>query len=378
MTVDLLPDPGDEQQMLLDTSARLMDTAMDLAAVRRRVDGSEVDGAGYARAAAELGWWGFLAAEAQGGGSASGNGVLDASLIAAERGARLQPLPFVGHSVVVHCLSRVASRDHDAALADLVAGASSATWISGAHPDGDPAAGLALVPQGSGHRLDGVAEVVPDGPECAWFLVTADGPSGPAQVLVAADGPGVHVRTIEGFDATRRWATVTFDAVPIDGGAQVAAPGLDTAVLIGEQVAIAAVLAAAETVGAMHAEFAMALAYAKDRIAFGRPIGSFQAIKHLLADTSLLLEMSKGLVAGAARAVGAGAPDGFELAHAAKAFVGERGVELTQSCFQVFGGIGYTWEHDHHLFMRRVAADAACFGSPTWHRRQLGRSVGAA
>jgi alkylation response protein AidB-like acyl-CoA dehydrogenase len=139
---------------------------------------------------------------------------------------------------------------------------------------------------------------------------------------------------------------------------------------------IAAVLVAAESVGAMQADFDAALQYSRDRIAFGRPIGSFQAIKHLLADTSLHLEMAKGLVASAAAALGRGEPDGAELAHAAKAFVAERGLELAQNCFQVFGGIGYTWEHDQHFFFRRLASDAQCFGSAAAHRAQLLDTVG--
>lgn len=145
---------------------------------------------------------------------------------------------------------------------------------------------------------------------------------------------------------------------------------------------IAAVLVAAESVGAMHADFTLALEHARTRIAFGRPIGSFQAVKHQLADLSLSLEMTKGLVARAAEAVGAGTsdgePGGAELAHAAKAFVAERGVDLAHGCFQVLGSIGYTWEHDHHLFMRRLAADAEAFGSADWHRARLGERIGAA
>jgi alkylation response protein AidB-like acyl-CoA dehydrogenase len=76
-------------------------------------------------------------------------------------------------------------------------------------------------------------------------------------------------------------------------------------------------------------------------------------------------------VAAAATALGSGAPDGPQLAHAAKAFVAERSIDLAHSCFQVYGGIGFTWEHDQHLFFRRIAADAASFGSASWHRRRL-------
>ena len=113
-------------------------------------------------------------------------------------------------------------------------------------------------------------------------------------------------------------------------------------------------LTVAESIGAMDHDFEVAVQYAKDRTAFGRPIGSFQAIKHLLADTSLLLETSKAMALAAARAVGTGQPDAGEVASMAKAFVGDCAIDLAQNCFQIFGGIGYTWEHDQHLYLRRL------------------------
>ena len=126
----------------------------------------------------------------------------------------------------------------------------------------------------------------------------------------------------------------------------------------------------------MDHDFEMTLQYAKDRIAFGRPIGSFQAVKHQLADTSLALEMSKAIALAAARTVGADDDYGPEAASMAKAFVGEAGVDLVQTCFQVFGGIGYTWEHDQHLYLRRITTDAGLFGDAGWHREHLCQLAG--
>jgi alkylation response protein AidB-like acyl-CoA dehydrogenase len=358
MTVELLPAPTDEQSMLVDASVRFMESEHPLTTVRQCADGADHDDASYRRTAAELGWFGLLADEAQGGGSMSGNGVLDAALIAAERGARLQPGPFVGHSVVVHALSSAGA--HGAALEELVAGNSWATWSDAA---------CELRGSGDGLALTGNIAAVPDGGICTWLLVGARTADGPAQVLVRTDAPGVILRTLEGLDVTRGWCAIEFADVPVTADDLVDATGIDLA-------AVAAVLVAAESVGAMDADFALALQYAKDRIAFGRPIGSFQAIKHLLADTSLGLEMSKALVTAAASALGSGAPDGAELAHAAKAFVADHGMELAQNCFQVFGGIGYTWEHDQHFWFRRLAADADCFGSAARQREQLLEVVG--
>jgi alkylation response protein AidB-like acyl-CoA dehydrogenase len=360
MTVELVPDPTVEQAMLLDASARFMDSEHSLATVRLRADGGPYDDTAYRSTAAELGWFGLLSDEARGGGSISGNGVVDAALIAAERGARLQPGPYVGHCVVVDALT--AAGGHDAVVSGLVAGDAWATWTGASEES------CTLRGDGDGFRLSGTVAVVADVDVCTWSLVGARSRDGVVQVLVRTDAPGVTVRPLEGIDVTRHWSAIELADVDINGD-DVLGGGARAAQL-------AAVLLAAESVGAMRADFDVALQYAKDRIAFGRPIGSFQAIKHLLADSSLWLEMATGLVAAAASALGSDAPDGPELAHAAKSFVAERGVELAQNCFQVFGGIGYTWEHDQHFWFRRLAADAVQFGSASSHRSQLLDTVG--
>ena len=123
-------------------------------------------------------------------------------------------------------------------------------------------------------------------------------------------------------------------------------------------------------------ELEMTVQYAKDRIAFGRPIGSFQAIKHVLADTSLDLEIAKALTLAAARTIGEGDPHGGQAASMAKAYVADCGITLAQNCFQVFGGIGYTWEHDQHLYLRRISSDAAFHGDASWHRERLCQLAG--
>ena len=363
MPVGVVPSLGDEQAMLLDASTRLMDERHPLAEVRRRADEGGALAAGYTEACGGLGWFGLLATEAAGGGSASGNGVLDAALLAAERGARLQPGPFVGHSIVVDALTRAGS--HHEVLGALVDGAGWATWAFA------ETSGLTVETTGDGLRLSGTVAPVADLADCAWVLVHGDGPHGAVQVLLSTDAPGLTVRPLVGLDVSRTWAALDLDGVTVEATAVVGTPGPATEAALRWQAQLSAVLVAAETVGTMDTDVALAVQYAKDRIAFGRPIGSFQAIKHLLADTSLWLEMAKGLVAVAATALGTGDPDGPSLAHAAKSFVGEKGVETGQNCFQVFGGIGYTWEHDQHLYLRRLVADAATFGSPAWHRRQL-------
>jgi alkylation response protein AidB-like acyl-CoA dehydrogenase len=139
---------------------------------------------------------------------------------------------------------------------------------------------------------------------------------------------------------------------------------------------VAAVLTVAESVGAMDHIFELVVDYAKARIAFGRPIGSFQAVKHHLADAALLLEESKAISVAATHAVQRGDANASEVASMAKAFVGEAGVTVAHLCWQVFGGIGYTWEHDLHYYLRRLTLDAAIFGDPAWHRERICRLHG--
>jgi alkylation response protein AidB-like acyl-CoA dehydrogenase len=226
-----------------------------------------------------------------------------------------------------------------------------------------------------GFVLTGAKTMVHDGDIADWVLVTATTDAGVTQFLVTPDTPGVTARRLDGLDVTRSFSELRFDGAEVPASAVVGEPG-GAAELVDRQLAIASVLLGAESVGAMDHDFSLAVEYSKARIAFGRPIGSFQAVKHLLADTSLMLEMSKAVVAEAARAVGAGRDDGAESASMAKAFVGDHCVELAHNCWQVFGGIGYTWEHDQHLYLRRLTTDAALYGDAAWHRERICRLAG--
>jgi len=383
--VDLTSD----QDLLLQTTTRFIEAACPLTAVRQAIStgadagatGTDAGatgatgpdaGAEYRRQAAELGWFAMLVPEELGGGRVSNNGLLDASLIAEARGAGLQPGPFVGTNVVAHALAEEGSQDQQSkVLPLLLSGDESATWaVAGSAADGSPEAGVRARRETGGYVLSGTKAFVQDAHRSAWILVTAAGDTGPAQFLVPADATGVVIQRRDGLDLTRSFSEVRFEDAEVPAAALVGEYG-GAAGLIERQLQIACVLTVAESIGAMDRDFDVAVQYAKDRTAFGRPIGSFQAMKHLLADTSLMLEMSKAMAGAAARAVGARRPDAGLVASMAKAFVGDCGVDVAQNCFQTFGGIGYTWEHDQHLFLRRITTDAALYGDPTWHRERV-------
>jgi alkylation response protein AidB-like acyl-CoA dehydrogenase len=128
---------------------------------------------------------------------------------------------------------------------------------------------------------------------------------------------------------------------------------------------------AAESVGAMQTAFDMTVEWAFDRYSFGRPLASYQELKHRFADLKTWLEASHAIADASAVAVAAGAPDAGELASAAKAYIGHYGAELLQDCVQIHGGIGVTFEHDLHLFLRRVTLNRALLGTPAEHRRRI-------
>jgi alkylation response protein AidB-like acyl-CoA dehydrogenase len=361
------PSASDDQQLIMETSARLMDQLCPLTQVRASTYRNAEFALTYRRRASELGWFSMLVPEELGGGNVSGNGVLDATLIAFERGRRLQPAPFVGTNVVAYALAQAGSPDHKAkVLPELTSGEASAAWLPLATAPGQ---GFSATRTSSGYELSGRSTHVQDADSAAWLLVTAETDNGVIQALIDPTSAGLTVTRLDSLDITRDFAEVELDGFYVPE-ADLLGDG-DARELVERQLAVACVLTTAESVGAMDHDFEMALQYAKDRIAFGRPIGSFQAIKHLLADTSLMLEMSKAITLAAANSVGTDDGYGLEAASMAKAFVGDCGIDLAQNCFQVFGGIGFTWEHDQHLYLRRVTTDSALFGDPAWHRERL-------
>jgi alkylation response protein AidB-like acyl-CoA dehydrogenase len=363
---------SDDQRMLVDASARLMADTCPLERVREKAYDDAAFAIAYRRQAADLGWFSMLVPEALGGGTISGNGVVDAALIGYQRGRLLQPGPFVGTNVVAHALAAAGSQEQRSkVLPALMSGEASASWVVTDSP-GSPAMDgvVSATPTGGGHRLSGDATFVEDPGPGGWFLITAAGSDGPGLFLVRADDPGLRVESLGSLDITRRFVALHLDALDVPESALVENDG-GAADLIDSSLALACVLTAAESVGAMDYELAITVQYAKDRIAFGRPIGSFQAVKHSLADTSLLLEMSKAIARAAAQHLGDEDGYGPQAASMAKAFVGDCGIDLAQSCFQTFGGIGFTWEHDQHLYLRRLTSDAAIFGDPAWHRERL-------
>jgi alkylation response protein AidB-like acyl-CoA dehydrogenase len=380
MLLDLTPD----QEFFRDTTAKFLADQVPAELLQRMAGTVPADWeAGYWRRGAELGWTSLLVSEDAGGGSISEHGLVDLSVIAHEFGRRAAPGPLLPANVVAAALSD--SGTHPEVLAELLAGTAIAAWC---HSEPRSALGargslgasdvtLDIRADGTDLILNGVKRPVEAAPQARYLLVTgraggpgAAGGGGRTQVLVPSDTPGITITPLHTADYSKHFAAVTFTDVRVPASAVVGAAG-GAAGQVERQLQLALVIAAAETVGAMQAGFDMTLAWAFDRYSFGRPLASYQALKHRFADLKTWLEASHAITDAAAAAVAEGAADAGELASAAKAYVGQYGPELMQDCVQLHGGIGLTREHDLHLYLRRVTTDAMLYGTPADQRQRI-------
>jgi len=366
----MLLTPSADQEFFRETTARFLAEFAPVQELRRRRDDPAGFDRDYWKRGAELGWTSLLVSEDNGGGSISGKGVVDLTLIAHEFGRAAAPGPLATTNVVAAALDRAGG--HGEVLTGLLSGTSVASWCMTEVPPNDRLGTIALEVRVDGDEivLDGVKRPVESASEAEHFLVTGRTDDGLTQVLVPASAGGVSVEPLQSVDLTRRFSTVRFDGVRVPRAALVGEVGR-AAAQVERQLQLALVVLNAETVGAMQRAFDMTVEWAFDRYTFGRPLASYQALKHRFADMKSWLEAGHAVSDAAAVAVQASAADARELVSVAKAYVGHYGAELLQDCVQLHGGIGLTFEHDVHLFLRRVTVDRALFGTPAEHRQRI-------
>lgn len=255
----------------------------------------------------------------------------------------------------------------EATLAEVAAGTVHALAV--AAPDGvwrPDAVPVGVTWQGSTPTLDGIAPFVLDGADAEALVVAAAGPDGVDLFLADPRGPGVTVRRVPTLDLSRGQAVVTFAAAPVRA---LTAGGEGTEVVT-RALDVAFVALAAEQLGGAQAALDMTVAHVRDRTQFGRAIGSFQAIKHTCADMLLQVESARSAVVRAVRT--AGSPEAFaEAAAVAQSWCGEAFTYVAAECVQLHGGMGFTWEHDAHLYFRRAQSDAVLLGGAAHHRERL-------
>ncbi|MGW0582397.1 acyl-CoA dehydrogenase family protein, partial [Streptomyces sp. NPDC002920] len=225
----------------------------------------------------------------------------------------------------------------------------------------------------TGWRLTGAKTYVPDGHVADLLLVAARTPSGVSLFAVAADAPGLTRTTLPTLDQTRGQARVEFTGTParLLGAEGTAWPVLE------RTLATAAVLLAAEQVGGAAAALDGAVEYAKIREQYGRPIGSFQGIKHKCADMLMEIESARSAAYGGLWALDAGDEAEIAVASAlARVCCSEAFTRVAADAIQVHGGIGFTWEHPAHLYFKRAKSTETLLGTPSYHRELLAARLG--
>lgn len=367
-----------DQKLFRATTREFLEKEMPLTRVRELAGsgiGFEPD---WWKRGSELGWNSMIVDPAAGGDSISGEGLVDACIVAEEMGRLVSPGPLIGANVVAAALSEAANAaGHAEVIAALMAGEAVASWAVY-----EPRRGWSPVTptvqatsEGSGYVLSGVKDRVDCGDQADYFLVTAAGPDGLAQFIVPAAAPGVTVTAEQSLDLVRRYARVDMDGVEL-AATSVVSPAGTVEEAVNRQIQIAVALQCAETAGAIQRVFEFTVQWAFDRYSFGRPLASYQALKHRFADMKLWLEACQATAGAAAHATARQAEEADELASVAKSYVGQRATDIIQDCVQMHGGIGVTWEHDIHLYLRRATVNRAMFGTPSEHRRRLADILG--
>jgi alkylation response protein AidB-like acyl-CoA dehydrogenase len=360
---------------LTDEQQAIRSTAHDFLASRfksermREIAASEngTDPDGW-KQMAELGWAGLALPEEWGG---QGLGIVELAVLFEEMGYALAPSPLLSNTIAGLALTLCGSDDlRERYLRPLAAGEKRGTpalWDAGS-PATVGGFRMEAKADGDGVVLDGEKILVMDAAGADFFLVaTSDG----KRHLVESGAEGVTVSPETGIDPTRRFSSVRLDGVRV--GAADTLPGASADYYpVFHRVCVAL---AAESTGIAQRTMEMAVEYAKDRQQFGRPIGAYQAVSHRCAQMLLETENARSAVYGAAWAADA-EPESLHLAASmAKAYAGDAGWRVPDASIQVHGGIGFTWEHDLHFFLKRGRSNAAIFGDSKWHRERVADTV---
>jgi alkylation response protein AidB-like acyl-CoA dehydrogenase len=321
---------------------------------------------------AELGWTSLLVADSDGGGNLSGEGLRDLALVAFQFGRHASPGPLLPANVVAAALSMYGTAEHKATeLRGILSGERVATWCStSGMPTTSSADQINVQKTGSGLRLDGRIALVEAAAQADSLLVVARDDEGLTQIIVSAQSPGISINPFTSLDVTRRFAEVIFDGVHVAPSAVLGTQGhAESSIERLSRIAIAIELS--EIVGAMERAFELTRDWSFSRYTFGRPLASYQALKHRFADMKMWLEASRSIADAATDSVERDAPDASELVSAGKAYISEFGPALVQDCVQLHGAIGLTFEYDLNLYMRRVIVGSTLYGSPFEHYNLL-------
>ena len=365
---------SEEQEELRKSVRRFLDSKSPETEVRRLMETTEgYDEKVWQQMGQELGLQGLAIPEEYGG---SGYSYVELIIVLEEMGRALLAAPY--YSTVALAANALLNSGDDAAKKELLPGIASGETIATLAITEDngrwdlDAVGLAAKKSGDGYTLDGHKMFVIDGHTASLIIVAAKTDAGLSLFAVEGNASGLTRTPLSTMDQTRKQARLEFSGTPArligtDGGAEAG---------LLKTLDLAAVALAAEQVGGAQKCLDMSVEYAKVRVQFGRPIGSFQAIKHKCADMLLEVESAKS---AAYYAGWAAADDSEELpvvASLAKAYCSDAYFHAAAENIQIHGGIGFTWEHPAHLYFKRAKSSELLLGDPTYHRELLAQRIG--
>jgi alkylation response protein AidB-like acyl-CoA dehydrogenase len=374
---------SEEQELLRETARKFLDSECPTQFVRRMMDTEDAITDEFWRQLAENGLLGITYPEDAGG---SGLGLVDLVVLMEEIGRAVMPGPYpatvlLGGAAIAEAGSPAQRREW---LPRIAAGEIKAT-LALTEPNARwDAAGITATARDArgGFTLSGGKMFVPDALLADVLVVAArsrDGSTmedGVSLFLVPKDMPGLGIRRLPSVDETRKLCEVKLDNVAVPGSALLGELHQGWAPLQ-RVIDRAAVALSAEMCGAAQRVLDMTVDYAKLRVAFGKPIGTYQGVKHKCADMLVDIENAKSLTYYAAWAVDEGEADASLAVSMAKAAASDAGRRVCAAGIQLHGGIGMTWEHDLQLYLKRAKADEVAFGDATWHRERIARLMGA-
>ena len=373
----------EEQELLRDTARKFLDSACTTRFVREMMATEAAVTPEFWGRLAEQGWLGITYAEEDGG---SGLGLVDLVVLMEEVGRAVMPGPFpatvlLGGAAIAEAGSPAQRQEW---LPRIAAGEAKAT-LALTEPNARwDAAGITLTAGETrgGFALSGTKLFVPDAHLADVLVVAArtrDGSTmedGISLFLVPRGTAGITVRLLPSVDETRKLCEVRFDNVALPATALIGEVHQGWPALA-RVIDRAAVALSAEICGAAQRVLDMTVEYAKLRTAFGKPIGSYQGVKHKCADMLIEIENAKSLTYYAAWAVDEAEPDAAMAVSMAKAAASDAGRKVCAAGIQLHGGIGMTWEHDLQIYLKRAKACEIALGDATWHRERIARLMGA-
>ena len=341
----------EEQAMIGETARAFFAENATSERTRAAMAADGIDAALWSAFCQELGLSGIGIPESAGG---AGLGLVELAIIAEAAGAQVAALPMLGSlALSAQAIAAGGSAEQQAAhLPGLLSGETIAAYVHDA--------GLAA----DGGTLTGEAGFVAHGASAQNFVVT----SNTGAWIVPANAPGLTVTRLTTMDQTRPYARVTLAGAAGE-------PLADAAAAIAAAHRAGFVTVAAEALGGAQACLDRTAAYAKERVQFGRAIGSFQAYKHRLADMMIEIEQARSAVYWAACAVDEGSEEAAIALHAAKSFCADTYFMVAGNMIQLHGGIGFTWEHDAHLFFKRARSIQSMLGNGNFHREAIAQRI---